>query len=80
MDKEDVKETVLALIQESSTTLLQNQPLDLQADLNEIGLDSLSIVEIIFELESRYSLVVDEERMATMETVNDLIDMIVQAV
>lgn len=79
MDKEDVKETVLSLIQESSTTLLQSQPLDLQADLNEIGLDSLSIVEIIFELESRYSLVVDEERMVALETVNDLIEMIVQA-
>lgn len=51
----------------------------LQKPLAELGLDSLKLVEIVYELESFYQLDVDEERLAELEKIEDLIDIFIIA-
>jgi acyl carrier protein len=48
-----------------------------QTPLAELGLDSLKLVEIIYELETFYQLDVDEERLAELGRVGDLIELFV---
>lgn len=51
----------------------------LTTSLSSLGMDSLKLVEIIFVLETRFSIVADEELMAELETVGDLVCMIDRA-
>lgn len=50
-----------------------------QTPLTELGLDSLQLVEIVYELETFYQLDVDEERLAELEMVGDLVQLFVSA-
>jgi acyl carrier protein len=54
----------------------------LQGDtrLAELGLDSLKLVEIIFDLESRFQVTADENMLLEVRTVADLIALISPAV
>lgn len=51
----------------------------LQKPLAELGLDSLKLVEIVYELETFYQLDVDEERLAELGKIEDLIDIFITA-
>lgn len=44
-----------------------------------MGLDSLRLLEIVFELEKCFDVEVDEALLAEISTVSDLVTMIVQA-
>lgn len=43
--------------------------------IGALGLESLQLVEVIFELESCYQVQVDEEQLAQLESVADVIAM-----
>ncbi len=47
--------------------------------LGEIEIDSLKIVEIVFEMETLYRIEVDENTLQDLQTVNDLIGVIERA-
>ncbi len=49
----------------------------MQAPLATLGLDSLKLVEVVYELETFYQLDVDEERLAQLNSVGDLIELFV---
>lgn len=51
----------------------------LNTGIAEIGLDSLRLLEIVFELERCFDVEVDEALLAEVTTVSDLVTMIVQA-
>ena len=50
--------------------------MDLDTPLAELKLDSLKLVEVIYELEMCYSIETDEELLAQLATVGDLVAMI----
>jgi acyl carrier protein len=43
--------------------------------IGALGLESLQLVEVVFELESSYQVQVDEEQLAQLESVADVIAM-----
>ncbi|MDO9319424.1 MAG: acyl carrier protein [Gammaproteobacteria bacterium] len=43
--------------------------------IGALGLESLQLVEVVFELESCYQVQVDEEQLAQLESVADVIEM-----
>ncbi len=51
--------------------------LTMESKLNEIGIDSLSLLELIFELEDKYNFHLPED-MPNPETVGELIKLIEQ--
>ncbi|MDO8271442.1 MAG: acyl carrier protein [Gammaproteobacteria bacterium] len=55
----------------------RGQAVDPQPDttIGALGLESLQLVEIVFELETCYQVQVDEEQLAQLESVADVIEM-----
>lgn len=55
----------------------RGQTVDPQPDttIGALGLESLQLVEVVFELESCYQVQVDEEQLAQLESVADVIAM-----
>lgn len=53
---------------------------DLKADteLAALGLDSLRLIEIVYELETEYNVDADEAALAQLRTVDDLVQMVCQ--
>lgn len=49
----------------------------MQTPLAALALDSLKLIEIVYELETFYQLDVDEERLAELNRVGDLIELFV---
>lgn len=45
--------------------------------VSDLGVDSLQVSEIIFEIEDRFEIKITEEEARTLRTVGDLIKMIV---
>lgn len=44
--------------------------------LSELGLDSLKLIEVVFDLELYFDIQADESAMASLHTVGDVIEMI----
>lgn len=72
-NSEEVRAAVVDLLLEAG--LCDDHP-SLTTRLSSLGMDSLKLVEIIFALETRFAIAADEELMAELDTVGDLINMI----
>ena len=46
--------------------------------LEQLALDSLDMIEAIFELEEQFNIILESHELTTLETVGDLIDIISQ--
>lgn len=58
---------VLALIQAKSPV-----PLQMESNLNEIGIDSLAMAEVLFEIETRFQIRADET-VLELQTVDEVV-------
>lgn len=74
-----VQESVMALTRRACVTLPADE-LEADTPLLALGLDSLALMEIIFDLELHYDVQVDEARLLELETISDVIFMISAAV
>lgn len=74
-----VQESVMALIRRACVTVPADE-LEADTPLLALGLDSLALMEIIFDLELHYDVQVDEVRLLELETISDVIFMISTAV
>lgn len=52
--------------------------LSANTELAALGLDSLKLIEIVYELETEYSVDADEAALAQLRTVGDLVGMVCQ--
>lgn len=64
--------TKLEEIKEKFMTSLKLKELDMNANLKDLGLDSLDVVEMLLELEDEYDIHFDDADMADFKTVGDL--------
>ncbi len=52
----------------------------LESDIiNDVGLDSLDIVDLIMEIEDRWGVVADDEDIKTLKTIGDVVSYIEKA-
>ena len=56
-----------------------SQDINAQTPLENLKLDSLSVLELIYELEEHYRIVVDDERLLQLKCINDIVDLVMQA-
>lgn len=75
--RDDVERAVLDFVKKYSPGLPGK--INCDSKIGELGLDSLKLVEIVFELENLYSMEADEERLVRLETIGDIIDMVCEA-
>ena len=69
----DVKNTVLTKLTDHVSEQISSSNIDINASLKELEIDSLAVLQIIFELEEHFSIVIDESELSQIETIGDLI-------
>lgn len=53
---------------------LDKSRITLESDIiKDLGLDSLGVVELVMEIEDKYGLVADDDAVATLKTVGDVV-------
>lgn len=74
-----VQAAVLLLIRRACTALPHDE-VALDTPLLALGLDSLKLMELIFDLEEHYQIEVDEALLVELDVINDLVSMVNMAV
>lgn len=75
VDEETVQRRVLEAFRDVCERRGQAMYPEPDTSIGALGLESLQLVEVIFELESCYQVQVDEEQLAQLESVADVIAM-----
>lgn len=70
------RETLIALFREIAAHVDDRPYDDVAPDsvLSELGIDSLSMMQIVGELEARLAIAIPDEALAELLTVSDLVD------
>ncbi|MCP4153817.1 MAG: acyl carrier protein [bacterium] len=81
MDKQEVKKNLLELLTSKDTMSLQIDETDLKEEtslINDIGLDSIQILELIVAIENKFkfSIDTDEINIEIFDRFADLVDFI----
>jgi acyl carrier protein len=57
--------------------LVERDTLVREASLADLGISSLDLISLLFELEERYGVVVEEAELSSMTTVGELTDFLI---
>ncbi len=74
MDKKILQE-VMSIV----STVVEKKPKDIPLDahlVQEVGADSMMALEILAAMEKKYKVIIPEERLKEMTTVNKIIEMV----
>jgi acyl carrier protein len=63
---------LLDLIAEEA--IIDREKLTREATLGDLGISSLDVITMLFELEERYGVVIEEADMPKMETLGEMVD------
>lgn len=63
---------LLDLIAEEA--IIDREKLSRDATLEDLGISSLDLITMLFELEERYGVIIEEADMPKMETLGEMID------
>ena len=47
------------------------------AMIGDIGLESIQVIEYLCDVEDRYDLIIDEDKLADVQTIGDLADVVI---
>jgi acyl carrier protein len=71
----EIKDIVIEILNEKAKK--NKDQIEMQHTITgDLGLDSLDIVEIVMALEDKFELTVNEELLAKIQTVQDLVNLI----
>lgn len=54
--------------------IIDRDKLSREATLGDLGISSLDVITMLFELEERYGVVIEESDMPPMETLGEMVD------
>ena len=79
--KDYIREQVYLALQQAAQKCNQSVDVD-RADIKlvELGLYSLKLIEVVFDLEQQFDVHADESAMAALQTVDDVVRMIESSV
>lgn len=72
----NIKNDVLKLIKSKLNIELNDKKMD--ENFKEFGIDSLEIMELVLEIESKFDITLPDDKLLQLKTVNDLIKLIEQ--
>ena len=72
--------SVLELLQRAANEMNLHSDINESQRLSDLSIDSMKLVEVVFELEKAFNLEVPEEALGRVQTVRDLIDVVQQSV
>jgi len=71
----DIRSEILEIV----SIVIEKKPEDIPADahlIQEVGADSMMALEILAAIEKRYRVIISEEKLKEMTTLNKIIDMV----
>lgn len=74
----DIRSEILEIV----STVTEKEPEDIPADahlIQEVGADSMMALEILAAIEKRYRVIIPEEKLKEMTTLNKIISMVESA-
>jgi acyl carrier protein len=77
IDRQDTANKVIALIAEK-LSIADKSSITEQTNLEQLGADSLDMVEIIMRLEEQFGIQIDDAKAENIATVKDAIDCVYQ--
>jgi acyl carrier protein len=60
--------------------IIDREKLQREATLGDLGISSLDVITMLFELEERYGVVIEEADMPTMETLGEMVDFLMKRI
>jgi acyl carrier protein len=60
--------------------IIDREKLKRDATLGDLGISSLDVITMLFELEERYGVVIEEADMPKMETLGEMIDFLMKRI
>lgn len=80
METMDVRSMVFSKLAEHSPPSLITGGLTNEQKLSELDLDSLALLEVLYDLEDHYSITVNSGELLNLRTINDLIGVVDRSV
>jgi acyl carrier protein len=75
MSEIQVREKVFEMVKAVCVAAGSDVEIDSETRLGDLSVDSLKLVEVIFELEMIFVVEADEELLSQLETVEDIVEM-----
>ncbi len=75
---EKIRKEILEIV----STVIEKKPKDIPPDahlIQEVGADSMMALEILAALEKKYRIVIPEDKLKTMTTLNKIVKMVEEA-
>tara|TARA_R110000868_G_scaffold314557_1_gene575485 strand:+ start:133 stop:378 length:246 start_codon:yes stop_codon:yes gene_type:complete len=60
--------------------LVDRNTLVLASKLDEIGIDSIAVVSVIFEVEEKYNITIGDDDISVDQTLGDVLEMIISKI
>lgn len=73
MTRQEIVEKLRALMKKSSPKQVDWNSMTEQTDIASLGFDSLSILDLIYDIQSGFKLEFDAEEVAGIKTVGDMV-------
>jgi acyl carrier protein len=70
------EDQLLDLISEEA--IIDRAKLNREATLGDLGISSLDVITMLFELEERYGVVIEEADMPQMDTLGEMVDFLLE--
>lgn len=80
MKRDEVFETVKKLMGKVMMTLTNAQVKEEDRLIDDLGMDSMAAVDLVFALEDNYQIQISDEEAGNVKTVNEVIDLVMQKV
>jgi acyl carrier protein len=72
IDKQDTAQRIRAIVAEKLS--INPATITAESTLQDLGADSLDMVEIIIQIEESFEIQINDEEAATLHTMNDVIE------
>ena len=76
---ENIQETVIELLKEYMTDEVDPNSITLESSVrDDLGLDSLAVVEMVLDVEMKFDVEVDDDDAQSLQTVGDIVKYVEQ--
>ena len=69
----EIKSKIIKMVKDANKTVIIENDDDFDRTLDEIGLDSLDFMSILFSVQEKYNITIPDEDIDGLETLNKLI-------
>ncbi len=77
MDKQEIITTLNGLMGKVMMTLTNAEVKEEDRLIDDLGLDSMAAVDLVFALEDEYDIEISDEEAESIETIKEIVDLVI---